>query len=248
MQINLKQNEMLCDLQCEGLFLVQEKGGYKFTTDAVLLANFIDTKPNATLVEFCAGSGVVSILVNAKRKPKTIYAVEIQEKTAKLFEKSLSINGIKNIKVINMSLEDWAEDFREKVDAVFVNPPYFKTGSGRLPQNEDVQISKYEVKTNIDSIINSAKRVLKPGGALFLVHLTEREKEIMLSLKANGFSVTKLVHVFPTLNKPSNVFLAKAELILKEKLEIMPDIIINNPDGSETEQIKRIYNRNGEYN
>ena len=36
--------EMIYDLQCKGLNIIQDKKGYCFTTDSVLLANFVKMK------------------------------------------------------------------------------------------------------------------------------------------------------------------------------------------------------------
>jgi len=246
-KIKLGANEKLCDLQCEGLFCIQSKDGYAFTTDAILLANFIGDAKNKTLVEFCAGSGVISMLVNVKQKPKIIYDVEIQERLSKMCARSLAFNGITNIIPVAQPLEIFAENFTEKADIVYANPPYYKIGSGRLPEKEEVKQAKYELSTNLDSIIKSAKKVLNSNGKIMLVYPTEREREVVLCLKANCFNVVRMQYVFPKKTKPSNIFLIEATFETVGEMDIMPDIIINNEDGSETEQLKRIYNRNNEF-
>ena len=44
MDINLKENERLDDLQFNNLFIIQNKNSYCFTSDAVALANFVKVK------------------------------------------------------------------------------------------------------------------------------------------------------------------------------------------------------------
>ena len=53
----------LDDLMLDGLKIYQYKDGYNFTSDSVLLANFVSTKKSSRCVEIGAGSGIISILV-----------------------------------------------------------------------------------------------------------------------------------------------------------------------------------------
>ena len=74
----LKKTERLEDLQCGGLNIIQDKELYTFSSDSVVLANFVKTKAKDVAVEIGAGSGVVSILVQAKNKLGHIFSFEIQ--------------------------------------------------------------------------------------------------------------------------------------------------------------------------
>ena len=51
----LKQNETLDDLEFNDLKIIQNKFGYKFSTDSVLLANFGKAKPNDVILLVGAG-------------------------------------------------------------------------------------------------------------------------------------------------------------------------------------------------
>ena len=94
----LKENESLDDLECKGLKLIQNKNGYKFSTDSVLLANFAKGKQTDRYVDLCRGSGVVAILFACKNNIKEAYAVEIQSDLADMCTRSLEYNNLENIK------------------------------------------------------------------------------------------------------------------------------------------------------
>ena len=81
-------------MQFEGLKIIQADGGYKFSTDSVLLANFGKAKPNDIYVDLCSGSGVVAILFSCKNKIKKSYAVEIQPRLADMAQRSVEENGL----------------------------------------------------------------------------------------------------------------------------------------------------------
>ena len=93
-EIILKENEVVDDLQLDDLKLIQNKSGYKFSTDSVLLANFGKAKQNDIYVDLCSGSGVVAILFSCKNKIKKSYAVELQPQLADMASRSIEYNGL----------------------------------------------------------------------------------------------------------------------------------------------------------
>ena len=44
----------------------QKKKGYRFSVDAPLLADFIQTRPNDDLLELGTGCGIISLLISLK--------------------------------------------------------------------------------------------------------------------------------------------------------------------------------------
>ena len=48
---NLEKGERIEDLQCGGLKIIQNKDLYTFTSDSVLLANFVKLKKNDKALE-----------------------------------------------------------------------------------------------------------------------------------------------------------------------------------------------------
>lgn len=80
--MELEKGERLEDLG-DNLKIIQNKALYTFTSDSVVLANFLKIKPKESAVEIGGGSGVISILATAKNKFKKIKIFEIQEKLQK---------------------------------------------------------------------------------------------------------------------------------------------------------------------
>ena len=239
----VKETEEVCDLQCEGLVLIQKKKGYSFTTDAVLLANFVRAKKDAQVVEFCAGSGVISILLSAKINPQKIYAVEIQKNLADMCARSVKLNGLNNIEVLHSSFQNFTKNSGVMPSIIVANPPYFKADCGRLPNSEEIKQARFEISMDIDSLINCAKELLVDSGSLYLVHRTERKTEIIKKLEKAGFGIKRLCYCFAKKSKPSHIFLLEAVKNEKTKTIVEDPIILNNEDGTETEQLNAIYNR-----
>ena len=90
------------DLQCRGLKIIQDDRLYTFTSDSVVLANFVKIKKGEKAVEIGAGSGVISILLSAKMPVSKIYAFELQNEMASLAKRNVALNFLEDkIEVIN---------------------------------------------------------------------------------------------------------------------------------------------------
>lgn len=91
---DLKPDERIEDLQYGGLKIIQSASEYRFTTDAVLLANFVKGAKGKTVVELGAGCGVISVLISKKQRPARLVAVEIQPVMYDLLERNVKLNGL----------------------------------------------------------------------------------------------------------------------------------------------------------
>ena len=239
----LKENERLDDLEYNDLKLIQNINGYKFSTDSVILANFGHAKPNDVYVDLCSGSGVVAILFSCKNKLKKAYALEIQSQLADMAKRSIEYNGLsENIEVINDDLSKLDKIFDcEKVDVITVNPPYNEVG--QTSEFDEIAIATHEIKTNLETIARQSSRVLKFGGKLYMVHRADRLASIVYELKKYKLEPKVLRVVYPKENKEPNLVLIEAKKGAKPGIKILQPLILNNADGTETEELKQIYSR-----
>ena len=204
----LKENEVLDDLQLNNLMIIQNKLDYRFTSDSVLLANFAKVGHKDLVVEFCSGSGVISILLNEKCKPKQIVGFEIQEKLCEMSNRSLKYNKIENIEFLNKDLKQ-AEQIigNGKVDVVVCNPPYYLLPKNQNDINEKYKLTKYEVLTSLTEILENASKILKYSGKLYLVHISSRIQEILSLAQKFNLICKKMQFIYPTEKKSSHLVL-----------------------------------------
>ena len=241
MKINLREGEHLDDLELGGLMLIQKHGGYKFSTDSVLLSSFAKIKSNDVYVDLCSGSGVVAILVTFKCGLKNAYAVEIQPRLSDMAERSAKFNNLP-ITVLN---EDLRQVFKtlghESVDAITVNPPYNQAGV--TSETDEIAKATHEICVNLREICEASAKLLKFGGKIFMVHRADRLAEIMFELKSASLEPKRLRVVYPKQGKEPNLVLIEAKKGAKPGLKIESPLILNNDDGTETDELKKIYNR-----
>ena len=139
----------------EKITLIQKNDGLTFGTDAFLLAAFTDAKPSGIAAELGAGTGIISLLCAARERFSKVYAFEIQEDFASLAQRNAEYNGFNDkLSVICKDIRDCsAKDTGREVDAVFANPPYMKTDSGKRNESDRKYIARHEVCGDIGDFV-----------------------------------------------------------------------------------------------
>lgn len=237
----LKENERIDDLQLDDLKIIQNKNGYKFSTDSVLLANFGKAKASDKYLDLCSGSGVVAILFSWKNKIKNSSLIEIQPGLANQAIRSIDMNNLK-IDVINDDLKNSLKYFKqEEIDVITVNPPY-NIATEEMDETE-FSIATHELKTSLEEIVFVSSKLLKFGGKFFMVNRADRLSDIVYELKKCKLEPKRLQIVYPKAKKEPNLILIEAKKGAKSGLKILQPLILNNEDGSETDELKEIYNR-----
>lgn len=233
----IEEDERLEDLQCKGLKIIQNKNLYTFTSDSVILANFVKTKSSDVAVEIGAGSGVVSMLVDAKNSPKKIYAFEIQKEMQELCEKNICLNNLQNKIIL---LKDDVKNFenyfqKESVDVVFSNPPYFKVTE--FETNLVKKIAKQEVCLTAEQLVEVAKKMLKFGGSFYCCFSAERSCFLISLCQLNNLIVKEM---FFTENGKGETKLVVLRAVkgAKNGVKVFANLKTNNEEGDYLEKLK----------
>lgn len=239
--MELLENERLEDLECKGLKVIQNKQLYTFTSDSVILANFLKIRKNQICVEIGSGSGVISLLAYAKNPDlKKIYAFEIQENMANLCEKNIKLNNLEDkITLINDKIQNFDKYLKKNsVDVVFTNPPYFryiKSSSKRDFGYEN--ISRYDKFLDIKDLVDSIKNLLKDKGKFYIIYDSERSTELIYELTLAHLEPKTL---FFTENGEKDVKLVVIEGVKNGKhgVKVLPNLVTNDLNGDYIEKLK----------
>ena len=242
----IHNNERLEDLQCKNLMLIQKPDSYCFTTDSVLLANFVKCKPKDRVVELCSGSGVISILLCAKNNLQDISMVEIQQELCDMSSRSVEYNDMSDkIKVYNMPLQDCSKTLgQETFDVVVSNPPYYKIVGAPTNESGEITIARHEIKMNLTELVVEMAKLLKYGGKCYFVHRADRIDEILETLQKYNLRAKQIQFIQPTQNKEAHLVLVQATKGAKSGLRVLPMLYLNNDDGSINTAVSKIYNSN----
>lgn len=243
----LKDNERIDDLEINNLKIIQNKDGFCFGIDSVLLSHFASNiKKNSKIIDLGTGTGVLGFLLVAKVNPSYVLGVEIQKEVADMANRSIKLNNLTHkFEILNCNIKDITSKVeRNSFDVVVTNPPYKKLNTGGKNENEKKLISRHEILADIFDFAKSAKEVLKDKGSLYMVHRPERLTDIILALKQNKLEPKELKFVYS--NKCSNeakLVLIKAVKNGGEFLKIDKPLYIYDDSGRYSEEINKIYNR-----
>lgn len=185
MEVLLKPNERLDDLQFNNLYIIQEKDGYCFTSDAVILANLVKYRVGGKIVDLCSGSGVVGILAGEKTRAGRVVLVEIQENLADMCRRTLEYNSLDRYNVINSPLQNVSKEIGVgEFDVVVCNPPYKKVGSAKLiNESETIAIARHELKVTLEEIILESSKLLKYGGEMYICNKEDRLTDMLVLMR-----------------------------------------------------------------
>lgn len=199
--------------------LIQEKEGFRFSVDAVILSDFIPDLKNKKVLEIGTGNCVLPILLVGKDKVKNIKALEIQEAVFNLAKENLALNHLEDrIIVENIDIKEFKEG--NSYDVVISNPPYMKIDGKKINLSDSKGIARHELMLTLEDFIANSKRVLKPIGELYLVHRTYRVSEILILLEKYKFSPEKIRFIYHKEGESSNLVLIKGVKGKKVKLEV----------------------------
>lgn len=243
--MNLNPYERIDDLQIRGLYIIQDKRGFCFGTDAVLLSDFADIKKGAKVLDMCTGTGIIPLLLSAKTDASHITGIEIIESVAKMAQRSVSYNKITNIDIVCGNILDSDKIFGKGVfDAVTCNPPYKKAGSGLVNPDDIKAVSRHEILCTLDDVISQASAVLKDRGKLFMIHRPSRLSDIFAAMHKYSLEPKRLRLVAPREGKEPNLVLIEAAKGGRGFLKVMPTLIMYMEDGGYTNEVLEIYERN----
>ena len=243
----LKENERIDDLQINNLKIIQNKDGFCFGIDSILLSEFAkDIKDGSKVIDLGTGTGILGFLLLAKTKIKEVTGIEVQADVADMAKRSIELNKLENkFKIINCNVKEILNNLeRESFDVVISNPPYKKDNTGGKNENSKKLISRHEVLADINDFIKTAKIVLKDRGTLYLVHRPERLSDLFSALKQNKIEPKKIRFVYSDKNSDvAKLVLIKAVKNGGEFLQVEKPLFIYE-DGNYTDEVMKIYKQN----
>ncbi len=230
------------------LVLYQKEGGLTFGTDAYLLYAYMRSKVNAIAADFGSGTGIISLLCSKKKKFGKIFACELQHDFCDIIKLNIKENALdkkielKECNVCNLTVKD----FERELDVVFTNPPYMKNSNGKRNVRDIKNIARHEIYGTLEDFILSASRILKYGGYFYAVYRPERLGELISVSIKHSLEPKKLTFVHNTAASKPSLVLFEAKKGARQSLFVTPPLILKNSDGSQSDDIKFIYD-NGEF-
>ena len=223
--------------------IIQKKSGFCFGIDAVLLANFVDAYKNESVLDLGTGTGIIPILLTAKKSPGKITGIEIFEEMVQMAKASVKLNNLEDrIEIRSMDIKEAKNKLNNKLfDIVVSNPPYTKYGGGITNESEYKKIARHEILCTLEDLISSASKLTKQYGRFYMVHRPNRLVDIISLMRAYKLEPKLMRFVYPKAGKKPNLVLIMGIKSSRPQMEILPSLYVYNKDGAYTKEIIEIY-------
>ncbi|MCG6533954.1 MAG: tRNA1(Val) (adenine(37)-N6)-methyltransferase [Syntrophales bacterium LBB04] len=225
------------------LRVFQKKRGYRFSLDAILLADFVSLKSKSKAIDLGTGSGIIPLIL-ATRFPQVVWiGLEIQAELALLADKSIQLNCLQDrINIVHGDARKIKNIFSaHSFDAVTFNPPYRKINSGRVNPDQEKAIARHEIKGSLQDFLQAAKYLLKPAGNVFTIYPAKRLAELVSCFRANSIEPKRMKFVFSNVESSAEFILAKGRMGSHEELKIEPPLFIYDKDKKYSRQMNAIF-------
>lgn len=233
---------VLNDLLGYNLKIYQDTEAFNFSIDSVLIARFLleNINNNNDILDIGTGNAVIPLIIQTEIKNKII-AFEIQQESYELALKNIAYNKVDSVKLINDDIKNIDNYKFSKFDNIICNPPFFKKGSGRASLNLKRKIARYEEELDLEGLLLLVKKNMSLKGSFYLVHRTNRLKELLTLLKKKDLSIKKICFVHTKDNEASTMYLCEIKHGLLKEMEVLFPLVINNNDGSYKSNIIKKY-------
>jgi tRNA1Val (adenine37-N6)-methyltransferase len=219
------------------LKIIQPKDGYRFSLDPLLLCDFA-VSGAGRILDLGTGCGIIPLVMARKVPDSRITGVEFQPEMFSLAERNVAGNGLTGrITLIEsdiMALKGVLEP--ESFDLVLSNPPYRKQGEGKTSPKAGRDLARHESTASLADFLAIAKRMVKPGGSVYLIHHPERLPELLSASMAINLCPVRLRMVHGDFSLPARMFLIELLKGRKGALEVLPPLAVKESIYGESQQ------------
>lgn len=221
--------------------IAQAEGGYRYSIEPFLLADFVKLLPGAKVLDVGTGCGIIPLLLLTREARLQVTAVEIQPPLYEAALRNVSQNGLSDR--VEILLGDFAQKdlLRRQFDMVVSNPPYRKINSGRINPDRIKALARHELALTLSSLLENASGVLKKGGNIVLAYPPVRLEEIRLELMRLGFSLVRLRFIHGCQGGKAKIVLIEAVKGCSAECVVESPLYVYNGDGSYSREMQEIY-------
>lgn len=226
--------------------LYQNKKGYRFSVDAMLLFSFINLQRIWKIADLGAGSGVIGLLLAKKYHDTAVTLIELQTSLARLAEKNAKLNSLddrvrvmqSNIKDLGAGCESLAAN---SFDLVVSNPPFRRQKTGLISPIDEKAIARHEIKLKLPDLVKAACYMLRDKGRFCIIYHPSRLVELIDVLRKKKMEPKRLRFVHSNIQTEAKMVLVEAVKNGRAEMKIEKPLFIYKERGIYTDEMKKLY-------
>jgi len=223
--------------------ITQDRTGYRFSIDAVLLAYFADPRSGDKVLDLGTGCGIIPLILAYRQPHIAIYGVEVQTALAELAVCNVRENQLED------RITVYCNDMKllrpamtaGPVDLVVCNPPFRRQGSGRINPDTQRAVARHEIKANLSDIIQTSHRMLRKAGRLVLIYTAGRLTDILSRMRTDGIEPKFIRMIHSRQDTEAALILIEGVKGGRPDLKIAPPLIIYDKKTDYTDEVEAMF-------
>lgn len=224
------------------LTIAQPAQGYRFSLDALLLADFVACADDARIADLGTGSGIIPLILCRCFPVATAVGFDSNAAMAGVAMENARRNGLdQRVEFVESDILELRRQYPvSSFDGVTANPPFRPPQSGRISPKAGRDRARHESTAGMVDFLATAKYLVKPGGRIWFVHHPDRLAEFIHCSAGLNLSLLRLRMVHPDLAAPARIFLAELAKGRKGATTVLPPLLVRGRDGEYTPEAGRI--------
>jgi tRNA1Val (adenine37-N6)-methyltransferase len=225
------------------LGIIQSQKGYRFSIDALLLANFVKMQDGDDLIDMGTGSGIISVLLAKRMRQGRILGIEIQKQLVSIAKRNVQLNQLSDkITIIEGDIR-FPDSFclPQSFSVAVFNPPYRRLRSGRINPDPERAAARHEIFGTAADFIAAAAYALRLGGHMYAIYPSTKMAYLIAQMRSFHVEPKRLCIVYSRLGAPASFILIDGIKGGGEELDILPPFFVYNKKGVYTKQMDHIF-------
>ena len=224
------------DLKLHGLQLFQPRQGYRFSLDALLLAEFVRLPPEAVVADLGTGCGVIPLVLARMQQDARFVAFENNPDMAALAGENVRVNALDGrVAIIVDDILNIRTRFPvSSFDVVVCNPPFRSPHSGKTSPHAGRDAARHETTAGLADFLAAAKFLVKPSGRICFIYLPSRLAEFIHCAAELKLAMLRLRMVHGTGQTLAKMFLVELAKGRRGEVTVEPPLIVYDSNGEYT--------------
>lgn len=225
------------------LHIYQPKDGFRAGSDTVLMAAATPVKPQQIILEMGCGVGTALMCLGSRDKKLKLIGLDVQVPAIHLAQRNSEENKIPaifHVWDINANAGEDVSSYKNKVDHVLMNPPYFDPQNFKTPPNAARACARIGSLEDFEKWVCASHKFLKPSGTLTLVFPSDILQKTICTLKASNFGSLEIIPLWPKQGLPAKRILLRAKKAGRGKTTLYPGIVLHEATGAYTQEAHNI--------
>jgi len=222
----------------------QDRKGYRFSIDAVLLAAHACPRPGERILDLGTGCGIIPLMLAGRYPEITVTGVEIQPELASMATENAALNHMGDrVRIIHGDMKALTvADIDGPMDFILSNPPYRKADSGRINPNHQRAAARHEIHITLDALSAVASRLLRIGGRFMLIYPVERLADLVTAMRSRDMEPKHIRVIHTGVETEARLILMEGVRGGKPGLRVDRPLFIYRGDGEYTDEVEAMFN------